>query len=87
MWRFSIETQLDQSNILGNNKIQLNIAPFEFFDRIVLLFNDIISSIKIFRLYDKYSSLLSGEADREKEEFLNSKDGAPLAKFKEKMDG
>ena len=44
-------------------------------------------SIQIFRLYDKYSSLLSGEADREKEEFLNSKDGAPLANFKEKMDG
>jgi len=30
---------------------------------------------------------LSGEADREKEDFLNSKDGAPLIAFKEKMDG
>ena len=39
------------------------------------------------RLYDKYTSLFSGEADQEKEDFLNSKDGAPLLAFKEKMDG
>ena len=50
----------------------------------------IINRLKLFkyrRLYDKYSSLLSGEADQEKESFLNSKDGAPLIAFKERMDG
>ena len=35
------------------------------------------------RLYDKYSGLLSGEEDEEKENFLHRKDGAPLIAFKD----
>ena len=46
-----------------------------------------IAHVVLDRLYDKYTSLFSGEADQEKEDFLNSKDGAPLLAFKEKMDG
>ena len=38
------------------------------------------------RLYEKYAGLLSGEANREKEAFLNQK-GAPLMAYKERMDG
>ena len=45
-----------------------------------------VGPIEYIRLYDKYSGLLSGEADRDKADFLAMSD-APLKAFKEKMDG
>lgn len=40
---------------------------------------------KYIKLYDKYSGLLSGQADQEKDDFLARKD-APLEEFKSNMD-
>ena len=45
-----------------------------------------VGPMKYIKMYEKYSGLLSGQADKERNDFLSIKDGAPLGDFKSNMD-